>query len=316
MLEWQREGRTVPDREYTVPLTAWEVLALATLGKATGDGWSFAGRVTAQGDKALLTGTDSAFAEAFERLKRWGPVLLDRGATAEDMANYAALLIKLRDPDEQWSTNNSGQSVPIAVSSRSTASSGGQLARRASSRVSAVSMLWGAAIGFLFACGLLVPGLVRVATLLESGLTVRIPNPLGHELALDYYRTATPIPTPTSIPTPTTTPRPSPTATVAVVYVQLPPPPPVTVVTTVVVTATPTPPVCSPMIDTRVDGQFTGWTGQTLFKFQNQQQWQQDGSGYILDRLASPHVQIYSVQGQCRLAVDGIASTVAVVRVK
>jgi hypothetical protein len=97
-------------------------------------------------------------------------------------------------------------------------------------------------------------------------------------------------------PVPTATPRPTP-------RVVLPPP--------VVYAPAPT----QGVIESRIDGEFEGFDGDTIFRLQNGQVWQQIDQ-YHYHYAYSPRVLIYPSRGQWRLQVEGVSSTIAVERLR
>ncbi|MDQ6879372.1 MAG: hypothetical protein M3082_17095 [Candidatus Dormibacteraeota bacterium] len=70
------------------------------------------------------------------------------------------------------------------------------------------------------------------------------------------------------------------------------------------------------VVESRIDGEFTGWDGETLFKLQNGQIWQQTSYAYIYHYAYSPTVIIYQSSGGWRLRVDGVAGTITVQRLR
>ncbi|MEM6639002.1 MAG: hypothetical protein AAF610_03785 [Pseudomonadota bacterium] len=67
----------------------------------------------------------------------------------------------------------------------------------------------------------------------------------------------------------------------------------------------------------RYDGQFTGWSGGTLFKLENGQVWKQSQSGRVSHRRDRPTITIKrGAFGSYRLSVEGLNRTVRVKRVK
>ena len=71
------------------------------------------------------------------------------------------------------------------------------------------------------------------------------------------------------------------------------------------------------MVESRIDGEFTGWNGETLFKLQNGQIWQQSSYAYMYRYAYAPNVLIYkSAGGTFRMKVDGVTSDIAVRRLK
>jgi len=109
---------------------------------------------------------------------------------------------------------------------------------------------------------------------------------------------ATPSPSPTPTPTPTATPvPPSPTPTSVPVPQQ----------------ATTS---CSPAIESNIDGEFTGWEGETIFKTLNGQIWLQVDYSYHYTYAYMPKVTISLAGGGCRMQVEGVQATIAVIQVE
>jgi hypothetical protein len=81
-----------------------------------------------------------------------------------------------------------------------------------------------------------------------------------------------------------------------------------------------TPPVFAPfpagVIESRIDGEFTGWDGETLFKLQNGQIWQQSSYNYVYHYAYSPEVLIYPSGGRYKMRVEGVDQAVWVQRLK
>ena len=50
---------------------------------------------------------------------------------------------------------------------------------------------------------------------------------------------------------------------------------------------------CNGVIETRIDGEFKGWEGETVYKMQNGQIWQQASYHYHYHYAYSPEVIIY-----------------------
>lgn len=70
-------------------------------------------------------------------------------------------------------------------------------------------------------------------------------------------------------------------------------------------------------IETRIDGKFTGWTGNTVFKLENGQVWQQSGPGYYDNvQLNNPQVIIKQLAFGYLLTLPGHGETVFVQRIK
>jgi len=68
------------------------------------------------------------------------------------------------------------------------------------------------------------------------------------------------------------------------------------------------------IIDSRIDGEFKGWNGETVFKLQNGQIWQQAAYGYQVNFADSPRVSIYQSGGVFRMKVEGVEEEIAVRR--
>lgn len=70
-------------------------------------------------------------------------------------------------------------------------------------------------------------------------------------------------------------------------------------------------------IESRIDGVLRGWTGNTVFKLENGQVWQQAGPGYETDvRLDHPQVVIKKLAFGYLLTLPGNSETVFVRRIK
>lgn len=79
----------------------------------------------------------------------------------------------------------------------------------------------------------------------------------------------------------------------------------------------PTTPVASGTLITQsqIDGEFTGWSGNTIFKLVNVQRWQQSTYDYYYSYLYRPDVSIFLINGSYVMQVQGISNTVKVTRV-
>jgi hypothetical protein len=61
------------------------------------------------------------------------------------------------------------------------------------------------------------------------------------------------------------------------------------------------------VIETNIDGDFSGWDGNTIFKLTNTQQWQQDSpTGTIFVNLFKPAVLIYSTPEGFKMKITGV----------
>ncbi len=70
------------------------------------------------------------------------------------------------------------------------------------------------------------------------------------------------------------------------------------------------------VIESRIDGEFTGWEGETIFKLQNGQMWQQSSYAYKYKYAYSPKVLIYKSGAVYKMRVDGMDGDIAVQRIK
>jgi hypothetical protein len=73
---------------------------------------------------------------------------------------------------------------------------------------------------------------------------------------------------------------------------------------------------CSEAIETNIDGDFKGWEGETIYKLQNGEIWQQAAYTYTYHYAYSPSVVIYLGSAGCMMKVDGVDRAVAVKRIK
>lgn len=72
----------------------------------------------------------------------------------------------------------------------------------------------------------------------------------------------------------------------------------------------------SNVIQTRVDGEFEGWEGETIVKLANGQIWQQTEYYYTYHYSYNPSVMIYKANGSYKIKVDGVEKSVGVTRLK
>ncbi|UZD21195.1 hypothetical protein [Algoriphagus halophytocola] len=68
------------------------------------------------------------------------------------------------------------------------------------------------------------------------------------------------------------------------------------------------------VIETRIDGEFEGWEGETIFKMMNGQIWQQSSYSYMYHYAYSPEVIIYKTSSGFVMKVDGVDETINVVQ--
>jgi len=72
----------------------------------------------------------------------------------------------------------------------------------------------------------------------------------------------------------------------------------------------------SPAIESTIAGEFHGWEGETLFKLDNGQIWQQAEYDYMYSYSYRPEVTIYPTTGGCKLKVEDEEETIFVRRIK
>lgn len=70
----------------------------------------------------------------------------------------------------------------------------------------------------------------------------------------------------------------------------------------------------SQVIETRIEGDFEGWTGETIWKMDNYQIWQQAAYAYNYHYAYRPKVIIYPVDGGWKMKVEGSSAEVRVKR--
>ena len=70
------------------------------------------------------------------------------------------------------------------------------------------------------------------------------------------------------------------------------------------------------VVESRIDGEFSGWEGDTIFKLQNGQLWQQSSYAYKYRYSYSPEVLIYKSGSVYKMRVDGVDGEIAVRRLK
>lgn len=75
-------------------------------------------------------------------------------------------------------------------------------------------------------------------------------------------------------------------------------------------------PIVSNSIDSKIDGEFTGWTGKTIFELANGQIWQQSSYAYTYHYAYNPKVLIYKDGLVYKMKVDGVDSTIQVKQIK
>lgn len=70
------------------------------------------------------------------------------------------------------------------------------------------------------------------------------------------------------------------------------------------------------LIESRIEGEFEGWDGETIFKLTNGQVWQQAIYAYTYHYAYQPQVTIIKTHGVYKMKVDGVSGTVFVKRIK
>ncbi len=80
------------------------------------------------------------------------------------------------------------------------------------------------------------------------------------------------------------------------------------------VATTSVPPTCD--VESRIDGEFEGWEGDTVVKLTNGQIWEQSEYHYEYSYSYMPRVTIFQLRGQCKMLVDGVDEPVGVSRLR
>jgi hypothetical protein len=70
------------------------------------------------------------------------------------------------------------------------------------------------------------------------------------------------------------------------------------------------------VIETAIDGDFEGWDGETIWKMENGQIWQQASYAYHYHYSSDPKVLIYRADGGWKMKVEDDDESVAVKRLK
>ncbi len=73
---------------------------------------------------------------------------------------------------------------------------------------------------------------------------------------------------------------------------------------------------CSPAIESAITGEIEGWDGETIFKLDNGQIWQQAEYDYTYFYEYHPDVTIYETSAGCLMKVEDESDTVLVKRIK
>jgi len=67
-------------------------------------------------------------------------------------------------------------------------------------------------------------------------------------------------------------------------------------------------------VETQIDGTFSGWDGETIFKLSNGQIWQQSAYAYTYRYAYRPKVLIFKTDGGYQMQVEGVDQRVRVKR--
>jgi len=70
------------------------------------------------------------------------------------------------------------------------------------------------------------------------------------------------------------------------------------------------------VVETRIDGEFTGWDGETVFRLANGQIWQQASYDYEYHYAYSPEVIIVRTNGRYMMQVEGVDDPIRVIRLR
>ena len=69
-------------------------------------------------------------------------------------------------------------------------------------------------------------------------------------------------------------------------------------------------------VESRIDGTFEGWDGDTVFPLENGQVWQQTSYDYLYHYAYDPEVRIYDDNGEWKMSVEGVDDVVTVERLR
>lgn len=70
------------------------------------------------------------------------------------------------------------------------------------------------------------------------------------------------------------------------------------------------------VIESHIEGDFEGWEGETIFKLDNGQIWQQSSYAYTYHYAYRPEVLIYRTSGGYKMKVEDVDDTIYVKRLK
>ncbi|WP_373520744.1 hypothetical protein [Aquiflexum sp.] len=69
-------------------------------------------------------------------------------------------------------------------------------------------------------------------------------------------------------------------------------------------------------MENKIDGNFEGWEGETIFKMMNGEIWQQSSYAYMYHYTYSPQVIIYKTSNGYVMKVEGIEEKIDVIKLK
>jgi hypothetical protein len=73
---------------------------------------------------------------------------------------------------------------------------------------------------------------------------------------------------------------------------------------------------CVPAVESTIEGDFNGWDGETIFKLDNGEIWEQEEYDYFYSYSYRPDVTIYQTDSGCRMKVADVDETILVRRIK
>ena len=70
------------------------------------------------------------------------------------------------------------------------------------------------------------------------------------------------------------------------------------------------------VVHSHIDGDFEGWEGETIFKLDNGQIWQQSSYAYMYHYAYHPEVMIINIDGTWKMKVEDVDEMIEVMRLK
>ena len=70
------------------------------------------------------------------------------------------------------------------------------------------------------------------------------------------------------------------------------------------------------VINTYIYGDFEGWEGETIFRLDNGQIWQQSSYAYMYQYAYHPEVMLINISGSWKMKVEGVDEMIDVIRLK